>query len=57
MRINKVVEAGSTSDQHLVLVNTEFNRLSDSLFVILDNNNQIIGVDFPSDPVSPKPVP
>ena len=57
MRINKVVEAGSTSDQHLVLVNTEFNRLSDSLFVILDNNNQIIGVDFPSDPVSPMPVP
>ena len=57
MRINKVVEAGSTSDQHLVLVNTEFNRLSDSLFVILDNNNQIIGVDFPSEPVNPKPVP
>ena len=57
VRINKAVEAGSTADQHLVLVNTEFNRLSDSLFVILDNNNQIIGVDFPSDPVSPKPVP
>jgi hypothetical protein len=51
------VEAGSTADQHLVLVNTEFNRLSDSLFVILDNNNQIIGVDFPSEPVNPKPVP
>jgi hypothetical protein len=57
IRIKKAVEAGSTADQHLVLVNTEFNRLSDSLFVILDNNNQIIGVDFPSEPVNPKPVP
>ncbi|MCT0226855.1 DUF3887 domain-containing protein [Synechococcus sp. CS-1331] len=57
VRINKAVEAGSSADQHLVLVYTEFNRLSDSLFVLLDNNNQIIGVDFPSDPVSPKPVP
>jgi len=57
VRINRVVEAGNSEDQHLVLVNTEFNRLSDSLFVILDNNNQIIGVDFPSDPITPKPVP
>jgi hypothetical protein len=56
VRIKRAVEAGSTSDQHLVLVNTEFNRLTDSLFVILDNNNQIIGVDFPSDPITPQPV-
>ena len=39
----------------LVLVNTEFNRLSDSLFVILNSNNEIIGVDFPSDPIAPVP--
>ena len=57
IRIKKAVEAGSTADQHLVLVNSEFNRLSDSLFVILNGNNDIIGVDFPNEPVNPKPVP
>ena len=41
-------------DQRLVLVNTDFNRLSDSLFVILNANSDIIGVDFPSDPIAPK---
>lgn len=56
VRILKVVEADSSSDQRLVLVNTEFNRLSDSLFVILNTNNEIIGVDFPNDPIAPKPV-
>ena len=56
MRINKAVEAGSSADQHLVLVYTEFNRLSDSLFVILNANNDIIGIDFPSDPIVPKQV-
>ena len=50
-----VAEGGG--DQRLVLVNTEFNRLSDSLFVILNGNNDIIGVDFPSDPIAPKQVP
>jgi hypothetical protein len=54
--IRKVVEAESSEDQKLVLVNTEFNRLSDSLFVILNSNNEIINVDFPSDPITPKPV-
>jgi hypothetical protein len=56
VRINKAVEAGSSADQHLVLVYTEFNRLSDSLFVILNANNDIIGIDFPSDPIVPKQV-
>ena len=56
VRILKAVEAGSSSDQRLVLVNTEFNRLSDSLFVILNSNNEIINVDFPNDPIAPKPV-
>ena len=55
VRILKAVEADSSSDQRLVLVNTEFNRLSDSLFVILNSNNEIIGVDFPNDPIAPKP--
>lgn len=56
VRIRKVVEADSNSDQRLVLVNTEFNRMSDSLFVILNANNDIIGVDFPNEPTGPKPV-
>ncbi|MCP9889855.1 DUF3887 domain-containing protein [Cyanobium sp. Aljojuca 7D2] len=56
VRILKAVEADSSSDQRLVLVNTEFNRLSDSLFVILNSNNEIINVDFPNDPIAPKPV-
>jgi hypothetical protein len=37
-------------------VNVEFNRLTDSLYVILDANNQITGVDFPEDPAQPQPV-
>ncbi len=56
VRIRRAVEAESNGDQRLVLVNTEFNRLSDSLYVILNDSNEIIGVDFPSDPIAPKPV-
>ncbi len=56
VRIRKVVVAESGGDQRLVLVNSDFNRLSDSLFVILNANNDIIGVDFPSDPIVPKQV-
>ena len=52
-QIRKVTEADHTSDSKLVLVETDFNRLSDSLFIILNNKNQIIGVDFPTD-VQPK---
>ena len=55
-QLGRVVEAESTPDSHLVLVNVQFNRLSDNLFVILDGNNQVIGVDFPSEPNGPKPV-
>ena len=54
-RILKVTEAEHTATSRLVLVETSFNRLSDSLFVILNANNQIIGVDFPTD-AQPKPV-
>jgi hypothetical protein len=56
VRIHKAVEADGSGDQRLVLVNTEFNRLSDSLYVILNTHTEIIGVDFPSDPIAPKPV-
>ena len=55
-QLGRVVEAESKPDSHLVLVNVQFNRLSDNLFVILDGNNQVIGVDFPSEPNGPKPV-
>ena len=54
VRIRKVVVAEGSGEQRLVLVNSEFNRLSDSLFVILNANSDIIGVDFPSDPIAPK---
>lgn len=54
--IRKVIEAESSADEKLILVNMEFNRLSDSLYVILDANNEIVGVDFPSDQITPKPV-
>ena len=56
VRIRKVVVAEGGGDQRLVLVSSDFNRLSDSLFVILNANNDIIGIDFPSDPIAPKQV-
>lgn len=48
--IRRVLRAESTIDTKLVLVTTSFTRLTDSLFVILDASNRIVGVDFPSDP-------
>jgi len=50
--IRRVVRAESTIDSKLVLVTTGFQRLTDSLFVILDSNNRIVGVDFPSEPAT-----
>jgi hypothetical protein len=47
VRVRRVVEAENSAEGRLVLVNTEFNRLTDNLFVILNTNNEIIGVDFP----------
>jgi len=55
VKVTKAVEANSTGSDRLVMVVTQFNRLSDSLFVILDGNNQITGVDFPIDPSKPQP--
>ncbi len=49
-KMGRVVEAEITPDGRLVLVNVLCNGLSVNLFVILDANNQVIGVDFPSDP-------
>jgi len=50
VRQGRVVEAEQTADVRLVLVNVQFNRLSDNLFVILNGANQITGLDFPANP-------
>jgi cysteinyl-tRNA synthetase len=50
IQVKRLVEAAENPDQRLVLVQTEFNRLTDNLFVILDANNLITGIDFPIDP-------
>lgn len=55
LRVGRAVEAERTPDARLVLVNVEFNRLTDNLFVILNANNQIVGVDFPEAPAKPRP--
>ena len=55
VKVTKAVEANSTSTTKLVMVVTQFNRLTDSLFVILDASNTITGVDFPIDPAKPQP--
>ena len=55
VKVTKAVEANSTSTAKLVMVVTQFNRLTDSLFVILDASNTITGVDFPIDPAKPQP--
>jgi len=54
VQVGRVVEAESTPDTRLVLVNVQFNRLSDNLFVILNGENQITGVDFPEYPAVPR---
>ncbi|MFM7361045.1 MAG: DUF3887 domain-containing protein [Cyanobium sp.] len=56
VRVVKVSRAENTPEMKLVIVTTEFNRLTDSLFVTLDSRNQIIGVDFPTQPNPPAPV-
>lgn len=48
-KVNRVIEAASNEEQHLVLVNTTFNRLTENLFVLLDATNLIFSVDFPNE--------
>ena len=57
VRVRKAFQAENTADAKLVLVNTEFNRFSDNLFVILNSRNEITGVDFPKNPNPPSPAP
>ncbi|MFZ9216723.1 MAG: DUF3887 domain-containing protein [Vulcanococcus sp.] len=56
VKVGRVVEAETTPDMRLVLVNVDFNRLSDNLYVILNNQNEITGIDFPEEPAAPAPV-
>ncbi|MEB3333208.1 MAG: DUF3887 domain-containing protein [Synechococcaceae cyanobacterium] len=48
-QIRRIYPSETNESMKLVLVNTQFSRLSDNLYVILDPQNEIIGVDFPSD--------
>jgi hypothetical protein len=57
VRVRKVARAENTPEMKLVIVTMEFNRLTDNLFVVLDANNQIISVNFPTDPNQPSPAP
>lgn len=50
IKVKRIARSESTSELKLVLVNTQFTRTTDNLFVILDSSNQIVGVDFPTDP-------
>ncbi len=50
LKVRRIARSESTADMKLLLVNTQFTRTTDNLFVILDSRNQIVGVDFPTDP-------
>lgn len=55
LKVRRILRSESTGDMKLLLVNTQFTRTTDNLFVILDNSNQIVGVDFPVDPLVAAP--
>jgi hypothetical protein len=57
VKVQRIDLAETAANQKLVLVTTEFTRLTDSLFVVLDDNNQIVNIDFPSDPAPPAQAP
>ena len=52
-RLRGTVVASEGGPQQLVLVTTQFQRVTDNLFVIFDAQGHIIGVDFPEDPAMP----
>jgi hypothetical protein len=54
VKVVRVVEADRNDQAQLMLVVTEFAKVTDSLFVILNINNEIVGVNFPQDPVRPR---
>jgi hypothetical protein len=54
VRVGRVLEVDQADDTRLALVSTEFKDVTDALFVILNTNNEIVGVNFPQDPVRPR---
>jgi len=56
VKVKRIVLAETGTTQQLVLVNTEFTRLTDNIFVVLDDSNQIVNLDFPVEPASPEPI-
>ncbi|MCP9799450.1 DUF3887 domain-containing protein [Synechococcus sp. RedBA-s] len=52
-RLRGTVVASEGGPQQLVLVTTQFQKVTDNLFVIFDPEGHIIGVDFPEDPARP----
>lgn len=52
-RLRGTVVASEGGPQQLVLVTTQFKKVTDNLFVIFDAQGHIIGVDFPEDPARP----
>lgn len=57
VRMREVLPSEQSGEMKLVMVTVEFTRLTDNLYVILDRNNAIVGVDFPTEPAAPRPVP
>lgn len=52
--VRRVLEVDRSDQGFLAMVYTEFADVTDSLFVILNTNNEIVGVNFPTDPLRPR---
>jgi hypothetical protein len=52
--VRRVLEVDRSDAAFLAMVYTEFAEVTDSLFVILNINNEIVGVNFPTDSVRPR---
>lgn len=52
-QIDRILKAESNDTMKLVIVRTRFNRLTDNLFVVLNDKNQITSVNFPTEPNAP----
>ena len=57
LNVSDIVLTETAGDEKLVLVTTQFTRLTDTIFVILDTDNKIVNLDFPADPATPDSAP
>ena len=55
VKMKRISLAENADRMKLVLVTTEFGRVTDNIYVILDDTNTIVGVDFPTEPASGGP--